>query len=245
MTYLQYEDLKGSSELPVIQSPNYVTPSDYRIMSYDVLFIRVITPDPQWSAIFNVTSTGTGGMVTQESAILLGYPVDVEGRIEIPYVGKIAVEGKTLEETKVVLDSIFKNYVTNAAITVRLVNNFVSILGEVRNAGRYPITKDRLTIFEALSLAGDLAEFSDRQKVQMIRPSRYGPVVKEFSLRDRSILTSEFYYVMPNDIIYAPPLKGRSFQTNSQVWTLITGSVATILTSITTILVILNYNQTP
>ena len=214
MTYLQYESLNESVDLPVRESQTSITPSDYRIMAHDVLFIRVITPDPQWSAIFNVTSTGAGGMVTQESAILLGYPVDVEGRIEIPYVGKIAVEGKTLEETKVVLDSIFKNYVTNAAITVRLVNNFISIIGEVNNPGRYPLTKDRLNIFEALSLAGDMAEFSDHQKVQIIRPSRFGPVVREFSLRDRSILTSEFYYVMPNDIIYAPPLKGRSFQTN-------------------------------
>ena len=75
--------------------------------------------------------------------------------------------------------------------------------------GRYLIYKDRINIFEALSLAGDMSVYSNRQKVQLIRPSPYGPIVKEFSLADRSILTSEFYYVMPNDIIYAIPMQGK------------------------------------
>ena len=166
-----------------------VTPAAYKIMPYDNLYIRVITPDPQWSALFNI-ETGTTGL-TQESAGLSGYSVDIDGNIEIPYVGKVKVAGKTLSEVKVELDSIFKNYVTDAAITVKLVNNAVSIIGEVNAPGRYVIYKDRINIFEALSLAGDLNDFSNRQKVQLIRPSPYGPSIKEFSLSDRSILSSE------------------------------------------------------
>jgi polysaccharide export outer membrane protein len=102
--------------------------------------------------------------------------------------------------------------------------------------GRYIIYKDRINIFEALSLAGDLSVYSNRQKVQLIRPSPYGPTVKEFSLSDRSILTSEFYYIMPNDIIYAMPMQGRSFQANTAVYTL-------FLTTITTALVVISYFQ--
>ena len=146
------------------------------------------------------------------------------------------VAGKTLSEVKVELDSIFKNYVTDAAITIKLVNNSVSIIGEVNNPGRYILYKDRINIFEALSLAGDMSEYSNRQKVQLIRPSPYGPLVKEFSLADRSILTSEFYYVMPNDIIYAIPMQGRSFQVNTSVYTL-------FLSTITTALVVISYFQ--
>jgi polysaccharide export outer membrane protein len=219
-----------------------VTPIDYKIMPYDNLYIRVITPDPQWSVLFNSGSAGQGGgTMTEESAALQGYPVDSKGDIEIPFVGKMAVEGKTLSEIKVNLDSIFKNYLNDAAITVRLVNNYVSVLGEVRIPGRYPLTKDRVNIFEALSLAGDLNEFSNRQKVKLIRQSQYGPIVKEFSLLDRNILTSEFYYLMPNDIIYAQPVKGRSFNINSNVFQILLGSFTTILSSITTLLVIINY----
>jgi polysaccharide export outer membrane protein len=197
-----------------------VTPSAYKIMPYDNLYIRVITPVPQWSAIFNTMPVGAGGAVTEESAALFGYIVDEEGEIEIPFVGKIKVGEKTLTEIKDELDAIFKNYLTDAAITVRLVNNYISVIGEVTAPGRYRLTKDRVNIFEVLSLAGDLSAYSNRQKIQLIRPSSYGPIIKEFTLTDRSILSSEYYYVMPNDIIYAMPVQGRSFQLNSSVWTL-------------------------
>jgi len=176
------------------------------------------------------------GGLTQESASLTGYPVDFDGNIEIPFVGKVKVAGKTLSESKAELELIFKNYVTDAAITIRLVNNAISIIGEVSAPGRYIITKDRINIFEALSLAGDLSVYGNRQKIQLIRPSPYGPIIKEFSLADRSILTSEFYYIMPNDIIYAVPLQGRSFQANSSIFTL-------FLTTITTALVVISYFQ--
>jgi polysaccharide export outer membrane protein len=217
LTYLQYSDKNAKYELSGQQKVS-VTPETYKIMPYDNLYIRVVTPDPQWSSLFNV-DIGTAG-ITQESAALSGYSVDVEGFIEIPYVGRVNVAGKTLSEIKVQLDSIFKNYVNDAAIMVRLVNNYVSIIGEVNLPGRYMLTKDRINIFEALSMAGDMSEYSNRQKVQLIRPSPYGPVVKEFSLSDRSILSSEYYYIMPNDIIYAIPRQGRSFQVNSSVITL-------------------------
>lgn len=229
LTYLQYSGMHDKSNLPVRDLRISVTPSSYKLMPYDILFIRVITPDPQWSEIFNSMGTVQGGALTGESAALLGYPVDDNGNIEMPFVGKIKVAGKTVSETKLELDTVFKKYLNNAAITVRLVNNYVSVLGEVKAPGRYPLTKDRLNVFEALSMAGDMSEFSNRQKVQLIRPSPFGPVVKEFSLADRSILTSEFYYVMPNDIIYAPPLRGRTFQTNASVYTLFLSTITTAL----------------
>ncbi len=230
-------------DLPLKDLRISITPSAYKLMPYDVLFIRVITPDPQWSEIFNVMATGQGGAMTTESASLLGYPVNDDGNIEIPYVGKVEVGGKTLAEVKVHLDTIFKGYLNNASITVRLVNNYISVIGEVTTPGRYPMTKDRLNVFEAISLAGDLSLFSNRQKVQLIRQTPYGPVVKQFSLSDRSILTSEYYYVMPNDIIYAEPMRRRSFDMNSSFTQILLGSFTTILTAITTIFVILNYNS--
>lgn len=232
LTYLQYSDRSANYDVSAGDARTSVTPTEYKIMPYDNLYIRVLTPDPQYSALFNV-DIGTGTL-TQESAGLSGYPVDTDGNIEIPYVGKVKVAGKTLSEVKVELDSIFKNYVTDGAITVKLVNNAVSIIGEVNAPGRYIIYKDRINIFEALSMAGDLSVFSNRQKIQLIRPSPYGPTIKEFSLADRSILTSEFYYIMPNDIIYAMPMQGRSFQANTSVYTL-------FLSTITTALVVISY----
>jgi polysaccharide export outer membrane protein len=236
LTYLQYSGMPYNSSVPVGDPKLSVTPAAYKIMNYDILYVRVITPDPQWSALFN-TSTEAGGVITEETATLTGYPVDGDGNIEIPFVGKVQVAGITLSELKVKLDSVFKYYVNDAAITVRLVNNFISIIGEVRSPGRYPISKDLLNIFEALSMAGDMTEFSKRQKVQLIRSSPYGPIIKEFSLSDRSILTSEFYYIMPNDIVYVIPEKGRAFSVNSAVWAL-------FLTTITSTLVVIGFFRT-
>lgn len=235
LTYLQFSERSDINTYSQGEPQMMVTPAAYKVLPYDNLFIRVVTPDPQWSALFNM-DFGSGGL-TQESASLSGYPVDSEGYIELPFVEKIKVEGKTLAEVKSELETVFKNYVTDAAITVRLVNNSISVIGEVSNPGRHPLTKDRITIFEALSMAGDLGVYSDRQRIQLIRPSPYGPVIKEFSLRDRSILSSEYYYVMPNDVIYAIPMKGRSFEFNSTVYSV-------MLSTISTALVILSFFRT-
>lgn len=234
LTYLQYSDKSTDNNLSVTDSRISVTPAEYKIMSNDNLYIRVLTPDPQWSELFNMTPGEVG--LTLESASLSSYYVDLQGNIEIPYVGKVNVAGKTLSEIKAELEAVFKNYVADAAITIRLVDSYVSIIGEVNTPGRYPITKDRLNVFEALSMAGDMSVYSNRQKVQLIRPSPYGPVIKEFSLADRNILSSEFYYIMPNDIIYAMPMQGKSFLTNSSIYTL-------FLSTITTALVVLSYFQ--
>lgn len=231
LSYLQYTGSEEVSELPLRDERGAVTPVEYKVIPYDNLFIRVLTPDPQWSAIFNATG-GEGGSITQESASLLGYTVDIEGNIEIPYVGKVHVEGNTLSEIKTRLDSIFTDYLNDASITVKLVNNYVSIIGEVTAPGRYPITKERINVFEALAMAGDIGDYGNRQKVQLIRPTKYGPSVREFTLRDRSILNSEYYYIMPNDIIFVQPLKLRTFQMNSSVFSVILSSVTTLLTII-------------
>lgn len=237
LTYLQYSNKYNRSGESSPDFSGSVTPAAYKIMPYDNLYIRVITPDPQWSELFNTMPVGAGGAVTEESAGLFGYPVDINGNIEIPFVGRVTAGGKTLSELKIVLDSVFRNYVTDAAITVRLVNNYVSILGEVANPGRYRLTKDRINIFETLAMAGDMSVYSNRQKVQLIRLSPYGPVIKEFSLADRSILSSELYYIMPNDIIYAMPVNGRSFNVNTSVWTL-------FLTTITSAMGVIGFFRT-
>lgn len=229
LTYLQYSNNSAKYDITGEESRISGTPSAYKIMPFDNLYIRVLTPDPQWSELFNTMPAGVGGTVTEESAALFGYPVDENGQIEIPFVGKISVGGKTTSEIKSDLETEFGNYLTDYAITVRLVNNFISILGEVNNPGRYRLTKERVNIFEALAMASDLSMFSNRQKVQLIRPSPYGPVIREVSLSDRSILSSDLYFVLPNDLIYVMPINSRTFQVNSSVYSLFLSSISTAL----------------
>ncbi len=209
LTYLQY---KGTPPDTV----KSVTPATYRVQPYDNLFIRVVTPDPRWSEMFNtLPTTAYSVTVTEQSADLISYPVDSSGAILLPYAGRIQVAGKTLQTITADVEAALKAYITDAAVSVKLINNYVSLIGEVRNPGRYPIYKDRLNIFQALAMGSDLSDYSNRQQIQIIRQTAGGNVVKEFTLTDRSILSSEFFYVMPNDVIYAKPIKGKFFQMNA------------------------------
>lgn len=227
ITYLQNNNLRSDTTISI-------TPPDYKVIPYDNLFIRVVTPDPKWSVMFNsLPISSTGLNVTEQSADLVSYPVDGQGTINIPYAGRILVSGKTMSAITTQIELALKDYIADASISVKMINNYVSLLGEVKKPGRYPIYKDRLNIFQALALGGDLTDFSNRQKIQIIRQTVKGTVIKEYSLNDRSILTSDFFYVMPNDVIYAKPIKGKFFQMNSFPY-------GVLLSTITTFVLIFN-----
>ena len=223
LTYLQYKGDRNDIIVPV-------TPSDYKIMPFDNLFIRVVTPDPQWAAMFNTMPVATYSIsVTEQSADLVSYPVDGDGYIQLPYAGRIKVAGKTLALITGDVEKILKSYVADAAVTVKMVNNYVSIIGEVQRPGKYPIYKDRMNIFQALAMAGDLNEFSNRRKIQLIRQTSDGNIVKQFNLTDRSIMASEYFYVLPNDVIYAMPMKGKFFQMNAFPYSVFLSAITTFV----------------
>jgi|BarGraNGADG00212_2_1021979.scaffolds.fasta_scaffold13239_2 polysaccharide export outer membrane protein len=223
LTYLQYSGTPPDTIAAV-------TPSNYKVLPFDNLFIRVVTPDPKWSEMFNTLPTTTYSVsVTEQSADLISYPVDGSGAILLPYAGKIVVAGKTLSVITTELETALKGYIADAAVTVKMINNYVSLLGEVTRPGRYPIYKDRLNIFQALAMGGDLSEYSNRQKVQVIRQTQGGNTIKEFSLTDRSIMSSEFFYVMPNDVIYAMPMKGKFFQMSAFPYSVLLSTITTFI----------------
>ena len=222
LTYLQSE---GPREEFIA-----ITPATYIIQPYDNLYIRVITPDPKLAEMFNTMPANSGSMSMNElSADILSYTVDDTGTIELPYAGKFIVAGKTLNQIKVELDIAIKSYITDAVVTVKMINNYVSIIGEVQRPGKYQIYKNRLNIFQALAMAGDLDKYSNRQKIQIIRQTPDGNTVKEFSLKDRSIIGSQFFYIMPNDVIYAPPMKGRFFQMEAFPYSVILSTITTFV----------------
>jgi polysaccharide export outer membrane protein len=223
LTYIQYRGVKNDIIQPV-------APADYKLMPYDNIFIRVVTPDPQWSAMFNTMPVATYSIsVTEQSADLVSYPIDGDGYILLPYAGKIKVAGKTLAMVTDDVEKVLKSYVADAAVTVKMVNNYVSLIGEVQRPGRYPIYKERMNIFQALAMAGDLTQFSNRQKIQLIRQTPEGNLVKEFNLNDRSIMASEYFYVMPNDVIYARPMKGKFFQMSAFPYSVLLSTITTFI----------------
>jgi len=222
ITYLQeYKDSEYSDE--------YTPPEAYRIQPDDNLYIRVSTPDPTLSSIFNAMPEGGTMMAGQESSHLLSYSVKLDGTVEFPYIGAIHVAGKTLSEAKAAIEEVLVDYVSDASVTARLVNNYVTILGQVNAPGMYPIYKEKLNIYQALALAGDLAQFSDRYQLKIVRQTMEGSIVKEFDITDENIVDSEFYYIMPNDVIYAKPMKGIFFQMSEFPFALVLSSITTAI----------------
>lgn len=223
LTYLQ-------SGTIVSDTVNTYEPEAYKIKPFDNIYIKVVTPDPQWSDMFNtVKSTESSSSMSELNADLISYSVDKEGKINIPFAGEFDVAGKSVIQVKKELEAMLKAYVTDASVTVKMVNNYVSIIGEVKLPGKYPIYKERLNIFQALAMAGDLGEYSDRQKIKVIRQIDNRTIVKEFSLTDRKILESEFFYVMPNDVIYSEPMKGRFFQMNAFPYSVVLSVITTFI----------------
>lgn len=229
-TYLQEYDV--SKYQP---DPNF--DATYKLQPSDNIFIRVVTPDSRYAEMFNTVPVAAPSIsATEQSVDLLSYVVQRDGTVDIPYLGSVNVGGKTIVETKAILEEELKEYVSDVSITVKLVNYYVSILGDVLAPGRYPIYKQELNIFQALAMAGDVDEYGDRYKVKVIRPTPEGSVIKEFDLTDRSLVDSEFYYVLPNDVIYVEPMKGKFFAMNQFPFAL-------VLTSVTTTILLLNYIQ--
>lgn len=209
----------------------------YKLQVSDNIFVRVVTPDLRYSEMFNTVPVASPGIsATEQSVDLLSYVIEKNGTVTIPFLGDIFVEGKTIAEAKAIIEESIAEYVSEAAVTVKLVNYYVSIIGEVLAPGRYPVYKQRMNIYQALAMAGDIDAFGDRYKVKVIRTTPEGSDIIEFDLTDRSILDSEFYYVMPNDVIYVQPMKGKFFAFD-------TFPFALILTTITTTILIVSYIQ--
>ena len=237
LIYLQADRLADGTPVRVNDTIESVTPSIYRVLPNDNIYVRVVTPDPQWANMFNPLPVTSSMNINPESAQLLSYPVELDGTVDLPYLGKIIVAGKTLSEIKHELEDALKSFISDAAVTVRLVNNYVSVVGEVSHPGRYPIYKDRMNIFEVLALAGDMEDYSNRNSVQVIRRTLNANIIQELSLLDRSIMSSEFYYLMPNDVVYAKPRKGQFFNITTFPYSL-------LLSSITSFILILNFINT-
>lgn len=193
-TYLQTND-----KLPQYPKAPYTY---YRIQKNDQLVLRLLSLNEEATAIFNfgTSSTSTTGYT---------YRVYEDGTIDIPFVESIPVVGLTVREASKVIEEKLKEFVPDAMVKVALANDNFYMLG-VSGKGAYPLYKEKLNIFQALALTGQMANNADRKRVRLIRPNPEGgrPIVKQFDLRTASIIDSEYYYVQPNDVLYLGPIKG-------------------------------------
>lgn len=185
----------------------------YTIQPRDYIYIRVLTPDEAVASLYNLDAgqMNMTNMGNPTNMKFQSYQVSDEGDIDFPYVGQIKVVDLTLKEVKAKMQDILKNHIDTFTLQVQLTNTQFTILGEVNTPGQYNMNKDQLTIFEAISLAGDLTIYGKRKKVRIVRPSTDGTKTVTVDLTDLNLIDSQNYYIQPNDLIYVEPIKAKMF----------------------------------
>ena len=200
---------------------------DYTLRIGDRLYIYVYSLNEEIMKMYNSGGTNASQMrqqmgqgSTYGSYDLYTYLVDREGNIDFPTIGKIYVRGLTTREVKKKLEEELGTLLSElpggfsmVSVEVNIVNRSFSIIGA--QSGRYAINKEKMTIFEALAMAGDLGEFNSRKEIKLVREKNGVTTIKTFDARSKDIINSEYYYVEPNDIIYIRQIPGYSFGINS------------------------------
>lgn len=210
----------------------------YRVMPKDELTITVSTSDPASSVPFyrkigqaKDQASSAQGM---NNAKLLDYLVDNEGNIDYPVLGKLHVAGLTTRECEALIRKELQQYLNEVPnVTVRTSNYKISVLGEVKSPGTYTVSDERINIFQALALAGDMTVFSVRDDVQLLREDSLGNRrVLHLDLTSADIALSPDYYLQQNDIVYVKPTKAKvhsnTFSNNSSTWVSMMSLAATI-----------------
>ena len=209
--------------------------SPYILKAGDELYIDIKPLYEQGARAFqSSTSTSGSTKMTLSSSYYYTYPVYEDGTIDYPYVGRIKVAGETMESVRELIKNELSEYVQGMTVIVKLASNYVNVLGEVKSPGRKQITTEKLNLFEAIALAGDLSSYGKRSEVKIIRETKDGPIIKAFDLRSEAIINSEYYWIQPGDIIYVSRIKGQFFKMDSfsDILTVFTSSLSLILLSI-------------
>jgi polysaccharide export outer membrane protein len=207
---------------------------DKTIQPGDKLYITVYSIDEKTASLFsNRIYSGR-----EESVSLYSYSVNEEGNINFPFLGLVNLKGLSLIEAQKEIEDKLGQYVTSVTITVRFVGNNVFILGEVNRPGAHPFYDDKINILEAISYAGGITTFGDKSDLTLIREINDSVSYNKLDLTNRRITESEFYYLMPNDIIIISATKAnyRSYRD--------LGLVSTILSSITTSIALISFIRT-
>jgi polysaccharide biosynthesis/export protein len=236
IVYLQKDDVnkKGLPKDTAVRTHTQV-PLDYRIQPNDALYVRFqsLTPDEFDFFKDDANSSGAGGQNVQLRSEL----VDPEGQISFPVIGKVKVAGMTVFEVQDTLQSLAITLLKSPIVKVRLVNFRFTMLGEVNAEGTVITPNNRVSLPEAIGLAGGIGDLADRANVKIIRQVNGATQVAYVNLLSEDLLESPYYYINQNDIIVVPPLRQRPFRKY------FTQNLAVLLSATSVVLLIVNLSK--
>jgi polysaccharide biosynthesis/export protein len=186
---------------------------DLKVQHDDLLAITVASYNAEASRPFNAEVATAQAMATvsqgttNTAEMFMGYFIDNEGFIDFPVLGRVFVYNKTLTEIKQIFTDKLKVFLKDPVVNIRFLNLKVSILGEVNRPGMLRLTNKRLTIFEAIGMAGDLTPYANRNHAVVIREKNGKREIANINLQSSSIFSSPYYYLQQNDVLYFKPTK--------------------------------------
>jgi len=212
----------------------YIDPERYLIQFNDILRVEIRSYDEKANQIFN-NALGQqqmmgGGMMMAggDPFFFFGNPVNDSGFLDLPVVGNIKVSGLSLEQAQQQVQAQIDKYFSQVFVRVTFGGIRFAVMGEVRSPNKFVAMQNRLTVLEALSMAGGPLPEGNRRRVQLIRQYPGGSRVVYLDLTDRSLLESPYYFVRPNDVLHVTPLRVREWGTGITAQQ----SMGTVLTAI-------------
>lgn len=224
--YRQVGLLQERDNLPQYDSACY---EPYRLQVNDEIIYRVVTMDETIAKTLSANNNSVGQYANS-------YRIYSDGTVDIPFLAPVKLAGLTELEAQDTLRKAFREIIPDADVKLAMYNKTFTVLGDA-NSGTYSIYKDRMTIFQALAMTGDLMNSGDRRHVRIIRPrGNDEPEVLEFDIRTNSIIDSKYYYVYPNDLIYVSRDQGSFYKQSSY-----SGFLALITSSVSLLITVINY----
>jgi polysaccharide export outer membrane protein len=224
--YRQVGLLQERDGLPTYDSAAY---EPYRLQVNDEIIYRVVTMDQTIAKTLSANTNNVGQYANS-------YRIYSDGTVDIPFLAPVKLAGLTELEAQDALRSAFREIIPDADVKLAMYNKRFTVMGDA-NSGIYNIYKERMTIFQALAMSGDLLNSGDRRHVRIIRPrGNSEPEVLEFDIRTNTIIDSKYYYVYPNDLIYVSRDKGSFYKQSSY-----SGFLALITSSVSLLITVLNY----
>jgi polysaccharide export outer membrane protein len=200
-----FQDLKDSGMVQENIS-NYTV---LKIQKDDILAITVSSLNPEASAIFNLgnTSSNQGNITSNGDPTLTsnGFRVDQNGNIQLPLIGSIQVAGLSTLGARELIQSKLTSYLREPVISLRLVNFKISVLGDVAHPGVYAVQNERISVAQALSMAGDLTITAVRNNVLLVREIEGSRQYIRLDLQKKELFNSPYYYLQNNDVLYVQP----------------------------------------
>lgn len=181
----------------------------------DILFVGISSSDPLSSAQFNsvnaVPANNAAGANFMTQSVTPGLLVDNQGNIQLPKIGKLLVKGMTKSELTQVIQIALNPYLKDPVVSIRFMNYRVTVLGEVVRPSTFNVSNERISVLEALGMAGDLTAYGNRNNVLIIHENEGKKEFHRVNLNKMDLFQSKHFYLQSNDVVYVEPNKAKSY----------------------------------